>query len=248
MSVRKYGWRRDNPDARDVKFNAAKAVVNNLPASVDLRPNMPLVFDQGELGSCTSNATAGQVWFLDKTNPEEPSRLFIYYNTRVLEGTVNSDSGASIRNSIKSVVRYGFAPETLWPYDISKFKKKPVAAIYKKALTEKVTQYASVRQDPKSIKAALAQGFPVNFGFSVYESFESDAVKNTGKMPMPQKGERVLGGHAVLIVGYDDAAQAVIVRNSWGAGWGDKGYFYMPYEFLLNSDYASDFWVINAVP
>lgn len=248
FQIEKYGWRRDLPDHRDLKFKAKKDVVKSLPPVVDNRGTMPAVFDQGQLGSCTSNATAGQIWALAQNKALIPSRLFIYYNSRKLEGTTGSDSGASIRDSIKSVVRWGYAPETDWPYDISKFKKAPPKNAYNDAVKDKISKYQSVSQDPNSIKAALVTGDTVNFGFTVYESFESDAVTQTGIVPMPQPNETVLGGHAVLLVGYDDSKNWYIARNSWGAGWGDKGYFYMPYAYVHNHNLASDFWVITGVP
>ncbi len=245
---RKYGWHPDLPDLRDFKMAYSPTKVKALPPKVDLRLEMPPIFDQGILGPCTAHATAAQVWHKDKTFPFEPSRLFIYYNTRVLEGTVKQDSGASIRNSIKSVVKWGFAKEEEWPYVINNFRKKPPANAYKTALTEKVASYSKIAQRPDQIKAALADNCTVNFGFGVYESFEGGEVAKTGNMAMPGKDERMIGGHAVLIVGYDDTISRYIVRNSWGPTWGAEGYFFMPYEYVHNSRLATDFWVVRAVP
>jgi C1A family cysteine protease len=246
---RKYGWKPDLADHRDVRMKlASPTLLKALPPIIDLRAMMPPVFDQGDLGSCTANATAAQIWAVDKTDPCEPSRLFIYYNTRILEGTTTYDSGASIRNSIRSVVKYGFVPDIAWPYIPTRFKQKPPVTAYKAATKDKVTQYMRLSQSPAGIKGALFQGFTVNFGFTVYPSFESVEVTNGGMMPMPKIKEKVLGGHAVLIVGYNDEINRYIVRNSWGAHWGDAGYFYMPYEFVHNNDYCDDFWTIKAVP
>jgi C1A family cysteine protease len=242
----RYGWKPDAPDHRDVLYQAPAPILRALPPSVDLRPTMPPIWDQSALGSCTANATGAQVWHLDKTLPEEPSRLFIYYNTRILEGTVRQDSGASIRNSIKSVVRWGYTPERLFPYDIKKFTRKPTNNAYKTAKLERVTQYARVPRNPAQIKARLADGYTINFGFTVYESFEG--MTTNGLLAMPGKKERPLGGHAVLAVGYDDTKGLYIIRNSYGVGWGDNGYFYMPYEYLHNEHLADDFWTITSVP
>jgi C1A family cysteine protease len=250
-NVKKYGWKPDHPDHRDLLFKRKLKEVQALPPLVDLRPQMPPVFDQGDLGSCTANSSLALAWYLaiKEGHPSvEPSRLFQYYNTRALEGTTRYDSGASIRDSIKSLAKWGFASETAWPYNIAKFKVKPPAAAYNEAKKEIVKQYHSVPQDAGQIKAALALGLPVDFGFTVYKSFESDGVAKTGIVPMPEPHEQILGGHAVLIVGYDDEKQMFIVRNSWGVEWGDKGYFYMPYAYVLNRRLASDFWVVNAVP
>ncbi len=249
--IQKYGWKRDLPDHRDFIFSTPPVLTDALPSSVDLRDKCPPVFDQGQLGSCTANGCAGLCWFdeLKEGHPSvEPSRLFIYYATRAIEGTVSHDAGASIRDAIKSVVLNGYPPEADWPYNISEFAVKPPTQAYNDAKKEVITQYHSVPQVPAQLKAALAQGFPIEFGFTVYESFESDAVAKTGIMLMPHAHESVLGGHAVVLVGYDDSKQWYIVRNSWGEGWGDKGYFYMPYKFAHNPRLASDFWVINAVP
>lgn len=250
-TVKRYGWIRDLPDHRDLLFSAPAHRTISLPPSVDLRSKCPVVFDQGLLGSCTANACASLCWYaeLKEGHPSvEPSRLFIYYNTRVIEGTVGIDSGASIRDAIKAVAQCGYAPDVDWPYDIHKFTERPPQKAYDDAQKKIVTQYHSVPQTPSHLKAALALGGPVEFGFSVYSSFEGDEVAKTGIMTMPRPHEVVVGGHAVNLVGYDDSKQLYIVRNSWGEGWGDKGYFYMPYAFVHNPRLASDFWVINVVP
>lgn len=245
--LRSYGWKPDTPDKRDNYWYASKKVIKELPPLVDLRNNMPKIWNQGSLGSCTANATAAQCWFIDKTEPYEPSRLFIYYNTRILEGTVGFDSGASIRNSIKSVIKWGFAPETLWPYIVDNFKKKPTSEAYKKAVKEKVQVYSRVPQHESHLKASIYEGYPVNFGFAVYPSFETDEVAKTGRAVLPGPEEVMLGGHAVLLVGYDDTNKWYIVRNSWGDDWGDRGYFYMPYDYVHDPDLCDDFWIIKAV-
>ena len=176
-----------------------------------------------------------------------PSRLFIYYNEREMEGTVGTDAGAQIRDGIKSIGKQGVVSETEWPYDISKFTDKPGSALYTEAKHHTAIRYTRVIQDIVHIKQAIAEGFPVVFGFSVYESFESPEVAKTGIMPMPKKDEHLMGGHAVMVVGFDDSRKCVIVRNSWGESWGDKGYFYMPYAFIENSDLANDFWIVYKV-
>jgi C1A family cysteine protease len=176
-----------------------------------------------------------------------PSRLFIYYNERVIEHTVDQDAGAMIRDGIKSVSKDGAPHETLWPYVITKFKDKPSAAAYKDAKKHTAVLYERLTQSLDQLKACLAAGYPFVFGFSVYESFESDAVAKTGKVPMPKPKEKQLGGHAVLAVGYDDALKRFIVRNSWGTAWGLKGYFTMPYDYATDGNLADDFWTIKQV-
>jgi C1A family cysteine protease len=176
-----------------------------------------------------------------------PSRLFIYWNERAMEGTINSDSGAMIRDGIKSVNSQGACPESEWPYDISKFMIRPPAQCYPDALQDKAVSYQRVARNLNQYKACLASGLPFTFGFTVYESFESVQVAQTGIVPMPIHGEQVLGGHAVLCVGYDDSKQAFYVRNSWGSSWGLQGYFEMPYAYLMNKGLSSDFWVIKTI-
>ena len=139
------------------------------------------------------------------------------------------------------------APETLWPYDIAKFAAKPPAAAYKEALNHQVSSYQRVDRNLSQFKGVLAEGFPFVFGFTVYDSFESEQVAKTGKLNLPKAGETVVGGHAVVAVGYDDKAKRFIVRNSWGADWGLAGYFTIPYDYLLSADLSDDFWTIRAV-
>jgi C1A family cysteine protease len=249
---RGYGWVPDLPDHRDILYAAPVAALQALPAKVDLRPQCPPeVYDQGQLGSCTGNAIAGAIEFdriKQKLAPVfTPSRLFIYYNERVMEGTVNSDSGAQIRDGIKSVGKQGAPPETDWPYVIAKFKTKPTASVYKTALQYKVVLYQRLVQNLNQMKGCLAAGYPFVYGFTVYESFESQAVASSGVVPMPAPKEQVLGGHAVMAVGYDDSQNRFIVRNSWGSSWGMAGYFTIPYSYLLDSNLADDFWTVRLV-
>src|SRR5512137_857458 len=242
-----YGWMHDLPDHRDFLYAAVRPIPAKLPSSVDLRSGCPPVEDQGALGSCTGNAIVGALEYLelkDKLPLVDLSRLFVYYNERVMEHTVQSDAGAQIRDGIKSVSKQGVCSEAKWPYVISKFAAKPPAACYTEALKHRIVEYRrlNVLDD---MRACLAEGYPFVFGFTVYESFESEQVAKTGIVPMPQTSERVLGGHAVVGVGYDDTQSRFIVRNSWGTGWGMQGYFTMPYEYLANPHLASDFWVVH---
>jgi C1A family cysteine protease len=257
LSVRKasrhgaYGWVRDLPDARDFLYAAPLIrFPQGLPPSVDLRSECPPVYDQGQLGSCTGNGIAGAIEFDQRKQGRKdftPSRLFIYYNERVIEGTVSQDSGAQVRDGIKSVATLGAPPETDWPYDIQKFAQKPPANAYSDAKQDIVSSYARVAQVLTQMQGCLAEGYPFVFGFTVYDSFESETVTETGIVPMPAPGEAVAGGHCVVAVGYDDTKRVFIIRNSWGTSWGIKGYCLMPYEYLLNSHLASDFWTIRSV-
>lgn len=246
----KYGWLPDVPDIRDHVYKVPETV-SSLPSNVDLRNVCPSVLDQGELGSCTANAIANAHLFEQMKQGVksllQPSRLFIYYNERAIEGTVQSDSGAMIRDGIKSVGQLGVCSETKLPYNIAKFTKKPTKVCYTQALKHQAISYQRVNQTLNEMKGCLASGYPFVFGFTVYESFESQNVANDGIVPMPSKDEKVLGGHAVLAVGYNDSTGRFLVMNSWGTNWGDKGYFTIPYEYLTNSNLADDFWTVRLV-
>jgi C1A family cysteine protease len=238
---KKLHWVPDLPDFRDHLYAPLDIAV---PAVVDLRHYCSTVEDQGDLGSCTGNAIVGAMELLENkagTGFTDLSRLFVYYQERKIEGTVRQDSGAYIRDGIKAVNQIGVSTEKLWPYDISKFKRKPIKAAYTDAANRKLAEYLRVTSFA-DLKNALAAGFPVVFGFTVYSSFMTQTVAASGNMPMPARGDQVEGGHAVLCVGYDDTRKVAIVRNSWGAGWGDKGYFYMPYDYISNANLCDDFW------
>ena len=251
MTAHKYGWVPDLPDHRDHLFAAPAAVLATLPPRQDLRPTCPPVYDQGELGSCTANAIAGAIEFDElKQHLADvmPSRLFIYYNERAMEGTVTSDSGAQIRDGIKTIAKQGVCPESEWPYDVQKFTDKPPVKDYVDAKkTEAVIYQRLLSTNLNQLKGCLAAGYPFIFGFTVYESFESDAVAKTGEVQMPGPSEKALGGHAVMAVGYDDASQRFTVRNSWGPNWGMKGYFTIPYAYVTNPNLADDFWKVTKV-
>jgi C1A family cysteine protease len=252
-NVKKYGWKPDLPDHRDQMYAAPVAAVATLPKKVDLTAQCPAVYDQKQLGSCTANSIAAAVEFdLKKQKVADfmPSRLFIYYNERVIEHTVKEDAGAMIRDGMKVINKLGVPHEKLWPYSDANpgpFEEKPSDAAFKDGLQHKATTYQRVPRVLRSMKARLASGYPFVFGFTVYESFESEEVAKTGDVPMPGASEKTLGGHAVLAVGYDDDTQRFIVRNSWGPKWGKQGYFTLPYAYLLDDNLSDDFWTVLAI-
>jgi len=244
-----FGWLPDLPDHRDLRYSAPMMILRKLPSKTDLRRKCPQVYDQGTLGSCTANALGAAFQFEQKKQSVPdfiPSRLFIYYNERVQINTVQSDSGAFIRDGIKTMNRDGVCPESDWPYLLEKFAVQPPAALYKKAGKHQVLSY--MRLDHSSLnqlQSCLSEGFPFVFGFTVYESFRK--IGMDGMMQMPSPDEARLGGHAVMAVGYDDAKKVFIIRNSWSKSWGDKGHFYMPYSYITDPDRADDFWTIRLV-
>jgi len=248
-TLSRYGWIPDLPDARDHVYKLPRRAPAP-PASMDLRPGCPPVYDQGDLGSCTANAIGAAIEFdqiKQKLAATTPSRLFIYYNEREIEGTVSTDSGAQIRDGIKTVASDGACPEAMWPYVEQSFAEQPTLQCYQYAKLHPAVQYARVGQNAMQLKSCLASGYPFVFGFTVYENFEGDDVAKSGVVQMPGDGESVVGGHAVMAVGYDDKSQRFLARNSWGPDWGMGGYFTIPYAYLTDSDLADDFWVIRVV-
>lgn len=246
------GWIPDLPDARDFSRTLKITSSAKLPSAVDLRDKLrdiPII-NQGPLGSCTACAIATAHMATQIINEEKlklvPSKLFIYYNEREIEGSVNYDSGAMIRDGIKSVVKQGVCSEKEWPYRVSKFKLKPHDKCYENALNYQALIYERLRgRYVNELMSVLYQGFPFIFGFTVYNSFNSTKVARTGNyLPNPLT-ESVMGGHAVICFGYDQPTQTFVVRNSWGASWGLGGYFRMRFEDMVNPNMTDDFWVIR---
>lgn len=260
----KYHWVRDFHDARDYYVEttgAFKLTSARLPDVCDLRSWCTPVENQGTLGSCTGHALVGAVEYMlnrkrlqvvtgavPKGKPTDLSRLFVYYNERVVERTVKVDAGAQIKTGVQTLVKVGVPVESLWPYAVKKFSVKPTKAAYDDAAKRKVTTYARVSRvnGVDSIRRTLASGYPVVFGFDVYSGFDSEEVAQTGVLDMPGAGETLQGGHAVLIVGYNHAQQRFVIRNSWGSAWGQGGYFTMPYAYVASRKLASDFWTITS--
>lgn len=241
------GWRPDLPDARDYVYSDYFTLASALPSSVDLRPFCSPVENQGLLGSCTAQALVGALEFLENKHSDRfsnLSRLFVYYNERMIEGTTWSDSGAYLRDGIKTLATYGVCSESLWWYVPFFYWVKPFWYAYGDGKSHQIESYYRLNT-LQEMKDCLANGYPFVFGFTVYESFESPEVSRTGIVPMPTPSERVLGGHAVLAVGYDDSTQRFLCRNSWGAGWGQAGYFTMPYAYLTDRNLSDDLWSIR---
>lgn len=245
------GWQPDLPDQRDHVYSAPAELMGALPARVDLRSLCPPAFDQGGLDSCTSNAIAGAfAYTLAKQRSRSrftPSRLFIYFNERKLDGKEKFDAGARLRDGIKVVSKQGAPPEGEWPYDEERFADEPPKRVYERAARQRVVGYERLGQTLAQLKGCLAAGHPFLFGMAVYSSFGHKRTGETGTLPFPRSSERLLGGHAVLAVGYDDRKERFIVRNSWGTAWGVRGYFTAPYAFLTENDLCRDFWTIREI-
>lgn len=244
-----FGWIPDHPDKRD-RYHALPPANLKLPRAADCLKFEAPIGNQGALGSCTAWAVTAAYRNTEielRGDSPDPSELATYYWTRELQGTVNSDSGAAIRTAIKSLVKRGTCDEALHPYVVSNFRKAPSSAAVADAAKSRVVAYARVEQTAAALKDQIARCNPVVFGFTVYGRAFDEAGKS-GVMPMPRWLDRAVGGHAVVIVGYDDAKGAYLIRNSWGNRWGQKGYFWMPYEFAHDDDYCADFWTIQTVP
>lgn len=244
---RRYGWSPDIPDQNDRYLLRAPLKARPKKSANRATGFLGTPFDQGQLGSCTGNGCSKLMRFdLAKQGKPivEPSRLFIYYGERQIENAIAEDAGANIRDGLKVLNHLGAPDETLWPYVESQFAVKPSPAAYADALTRRAVVYNRVPNRLESILDTLARGFPIVCGFSVYESFESDAAAKTGVVPNPKKGEKSLGGHCVVLVDYavtSKTAATLTWLNSWGTGWGDGGFFHTKSSFLTACG-ASDFW------
>jgi len=249
---RKWGWKRDLPDLRDRILRFSAAAKAGLPRAIDLRPREHFpIYEQGTLGSCTANALGAAFHFAQIQQGLTgfvPSRLFLYFNEREMEGSIDEDAGAYIRDGVKSLCQQGICSEVHWPYIESSFMLRPSNAAYEEAGRNRAQEYARVPQTLEDMKACIASGFPFVFGFLVYFSFQSIPVALTGNMSMPWACcDSVRGGHAVMACGYDDERRVFIVRNSWGSGWGDRGYFYMPYDYIVDPELVEDLWAVKVV-
>lgn len=247
MPKYKYGWKQQPRDDRDLMYSVAKPTAG-LSATSDLRDTFPPCYDQLQTSSCTGNGTVGALQSA-QTRAQLPlvmlSRLFAYFNGRVLEAGQDTDGGANIRDVIKSCNLYGIVEESLWPFDPNKVTTKPSDEVYEEAIADQIHFYAGVDlTNPDNVKIALCHGIPVVFGVPVYSYMESDEMAKTGILQMPAEGEQPIGGHCMVICGHDDSTQLYWVRNSWGPGWSIfNGYLKIPYNYI--SQLGSDGWAIR---
>lgn len=247
--MNKFGWVKQEKDTRDLKSLRYKEWKDYLlPPEYQMPIKIP-VYDQGQLGSCTANSAS--VCFLHEVaqkHPESkfnPSRLFLYYNSRAMRGWEKEDSGAIIRDVFKSMNVDGICSEFWCKYRINRFDKKPSIFAYSNAKKHMAIVYASVEKNIERLKQTVFSGACVSFGFNVYMNFqEGNWDSSDGIMPFPSGTN--IGGHAVTIVGWSDLRKCFLIQNSWGTNWGQGGYFWMPYAFMVSNE-TSDFWCIEQI-
>ena len=239
----KYNLIKSNEDSRDLLYRTI-AVRAKLPKTADLSRRMPPVYDQGELGSCAANAGSCYIAYMYGWPFNDYSRLYLYQKARVLEGNLDIDSGVTMRSIPKALQKNGICLEKYFPYVTEKFAVPASAEAEKDAAQRKITAYRRLYALDEIKNCTAVKKLPVLLGMQVYESFESEYTKKTGRMKQPGKDEKLLGGHAVLVYGYDDAKNGgcLLVRNSWGVEWGDKGNFLMPYKYVANHTF--DYWAL----
>ena len=240
-------WRPDLPDLRDHLFAARRTIdATSLPPVVDLRAKCPPVVDQGALGSCTANALVGGLGYLHGgPKAKLASRMFVYYCERDLEGDISQDAGAEIRDGVKVLNQIGAPPESYCPYKPAQFARKPSKRAYAAAGKHKISSYQRILTHDERLQC-LADGYPFVLGFSCFDSIDSAEVAKTGVLPMPGPRDKVIGGHAVMAVGYDVAAGTYLIRNSWGTDWGMGGYFTMPFAYADDTNLSDDHWTLRA--
>lgn len=245
--MRKYAWRRDALDPRDMKFSAVHHPhIEALPDRVSLAGRMPAVLDQGQEGSCVENAVLAAFGFIHPGFMG--SRQFVYYGAREIEGTIASDAGSEIRDAVKVLAGQGAPPEDLWPYDAAHFSRQPTPEVYAAAAAHKVVTYSRLETED-DMRSCLAVGFPFVIGAVLFEAFESAEVARTGLVPLPDYDTPILGGHAFAVIGYDEHSpigRAFECQNSWSADWGLRGRFWIPMAYLTHPDLAADAWTLRA--
>jgi C1A family cysteine protease len=249
-TVRGYKMSAPSPDVK--RYQSKRLPGAQIPAKVDLRSYMTAVEDQKQTNSCVANAVAGAYEYLVKRHQEDEaydvSRLFIYYNARRLEDPKNiEDEGSIVAKAIDGLHKFGACSEETWPFDEASVNEKPSDDAYSEAKEFLVEDYAAVPVDLDAWKTALAENNPIVFGIKLFGSFDKQRKKGFVSTPQPaEAGRGSHGGHAMLCVGYSDPDQLFIVRNSWGNDWGDAGYCYIPYDYMMNEDYNfGDSWTIH---
>lgn len=248
MTSRRYGWRRPQTPHRGTHLTLSADDLDGLPLAVDLREGMPAVYDQGALGSCTAQAVAGAIEYLGRREGldlDTPSRLALYFDGRAARGHVLEDDGAVLIDVVSAAAFNGFASESAWPYDVTRYAAPPPAHYRDVARRTRLVNVEALAHDLGTLLSTLAAGYPVAFGATVFRSFE--AVGADGVVPLPDGAEPELGGHAMLVVGYDRPAGHFLVRNSWGEGFGLGGHAWIPFAYLIDAILCGELFALRAV-
>lgn len=224
--------RADPRDWRDRHYNFAR--IEQPRDYVDLRPWASPIEDQLHLGSCVGQAVVGAYELLlnkaDRIKFLDLSRLFVYYNARLLDDAVEEDVGAYVRDGIKAATKYGICSEQVWPYLVQRFADAPSIQSYEDAQRRLIKKYYRI-DNIKDIVNALNADCPVVTSFNVYDSFDDLEYSGNHILPMPRASENLIGGHAVTFVGYDLSKKLFLARNSFGEDWGMDGYFWVPFDY-----------------
>tara|TARA_B110000208_G_C11799546_1_gene441260 strand:- start:2051 stop:2863 length:813 start_codon:yes stop_codon:yes gene_type:complete len=248
IDTKMYGWIPDHPNYND---NTYDAPIKNLLINrkIDLRLNCPGICNRKNIGSSVAHAICYVYEYNiikhDMNNIFIPSKLFLYFNQRLLKHTQEFDCGSSIRDGLSILDKIGICSEVVYPYDISLIYDKPSDEIYEEASHNKGIEYYKIKPIITNIKTLLQDSIPIIFGFGIYSSFENQVSDNGFTIKIPQENEKFIGGSCGVCVGFNDEKQAFIIMNSKGVEWGDKGYFYMPYLYLTNNNLCSNFWIIK---
>jgi C1A family cysteine protease len=210
------------------------------------------VYDQLHLNSCSANALAAALRFDEikegHRGVSEPSRLFIYFNERVVANVASQDAPVPLRDGYRTIAKFGACSERMWPYEPRRFRRRPTPACYRGGRRHRAIEYFRMRRQLSHLRACLAADrFPFVFALAVHRSMLVRPTRRTGVVSVPTRRDAFVGGHAVMAVGYDHPARQLMFRNSWGRGWGDGGYGYLPYEFLTSSALTWDFWTMRRV-
>lgn len=249
--VRKNGWYGCKASIASPKDKWFKKRAVRLPQSADLTMYAPPIMNQGNLGSCVANGvTAAMRSLMIKKGAPAPmlSRLQLYYDGRVVEDCVGEDTGLEIRDAMRCSMKIGVAREELWPYDVTRFMDQPPQEVYQDAEKWQVLKFERVEVSNSDVKHALARGFPVIIGITLFDSFESDEVEKTGMVPMPVLStEKIVGGHCMVVYNYGVTRGRYKTLNWWDSDWGDRGWGYLPEEMVGSPDYGSDYWIVTDV-
>lgn len=242
----KFNYKFQEKDERDYIYKLNDKEVDEFFFLADYKAFLPLVLDQGNLGSCVANAVFA-AFYIQSSGNIQLSRLQLYMCTRAIDGSsLISDSGATIRGCMKAISNYGISNESIYPYIIKNFNKLAPSQSFTNLYSLTNFKYTFINQKLLDLQQVLNSSIPIVFGIYIYSSFFSTNASKYGIIPMPNtKKEKLQGGHCIVLIGYDNTKQVFKFLNSWGTSWGDAGYGYLPYAYVLSTSLSSDFCTIS---